>query len=130
MKGGKIKPIFSLPQLCTAKLFNIRESMTCTTSGIIYLLYCAKCKFAQYVGESQNSLKTRFYKHRSDINRNKGTYVTEHFNQADHSVNDLRCIIIEKVYSNTLTRRLRRENFWMNKLQTVYPLGLNSVNHS
>ena len=114
----------------TGESFNIRECMTCTTSGIIYLLYCAKCKYAQYTGETQNSLKTRFYLHRSEINRNKGTHVTEHFNQADHSVDDLRCIIIEKVYSNTLTRRLRRENFWMNKLQTVYPLGLNSVNHS
>ena len=114
----------------TGESFNIRECMTCTTSGIIYLLYCAKCKCAQYTGETQNSLKTRFYLHRSEINRNKGTHVTEHFNQADHSVDDLRCIIIEKVYSNTLTRRLRRENFWMNKLQTVYPLGLNSVNHS
>ena len=114
----------------TAELFTIRENMTCTTTGIIYLLYCTKCKGCQYVGETQNSLKTRFYLHRSNVNKNTGTHITRHFNQTDHSLEDLRCTIIEKVFNNNLSQRLKREKFWIRKLKTVHPFGLNSVEHS
>eukprot|EP00745_Piridium_sociabile_P013804 TRINITY_DN2026_c0_g1_i5.p1 TRINITY_DN2026_c0_g1~~TRINITY_DN2026_c0_g1_i5.p1 ORF type:complete len:690 (-),score=105.99 TRINITY_DN2026_c0_g1_i5:520-2589(-) len=110
----------------TGETFTIREKLTCTSTGIIYLLFCSKCRCSQYVGETKNSLKTRFYLHRSNINTNTGTLITRHFNQPDHSLANLRCIIIEKVFNNTLAQRLKRENFWIKKLKTISPFGLNS----
>ena len=114
----------------TGDIFTVREGMTCETAGIIYLLFCGKCKGVQYVGETKNSLRKRFYLHRSNINENTGTHVTSHFNEDDHSLSDLRCSMIEKVYSNTTDQRLKREKFWIKILQTVFLSGLNSLEHS
>ncbi|XP_070203199.1 uncharacterized protein [Littorina saxatilis] len=51
----------------TREHFEVRHRMSCTSSNIIYTLYCNKCDHAQYIGETKNSLKTRFYLHRSHI---------------------------------------------------------------
>jgi hypothetical protein len=110
----------------TSETFTIRQKMTCETPNIIYLLFCSKCKKSQYIGETKNSLKQRFYQHRSNININTGTLVTLHFNQVDHSLDDMRCIVIEKVYSQIHSRRLAREAFWVSKLKTLSPYGLNT----
>ena len=44
----------------------IRGYVTCTTSNIIYLISCRICGI-QYIGETKNSLKKRFYGHRSTL---------------------------------------------------------------
>ena len=64
----------------TGEVFTIRHKMTCDSSNIVYLLYCDTCRHTQYIGETKNSLRTRFYQHRSNINTNTGTHVTRHFN--------------------------------------------------
>ena len=110
----------------TLETFHIRHTLTCETENIIYMLYCDKCNNSQYVGETKNKLKTRFYLHRSNINKNTGTLVTKHFNQRDHSLANMKCIAIEKVHTNNLQKRLQRENFWKTKLKTDTPLGLNT----
>ena len=112
----------------TGTLFNIRDSMTCETSNIVYLIYCNKCPTARYVGETMNSLKTRFYLHRNHIKKNAGTHLTSHFNKPDHSLQDMRCHGIEIVRHPTLDARLNREAFWRNKLHTLFPEGLNTLN--
>ena len=111
----------------TKETFTIRHTLTCETENIIYMLYCDKCNHSQYVGETKNKLKTRFYQHRSNINKNTGTLVTKHFNQTGHSLNDMKCIAIEKVHTDNLKRRLQRERFWISKLKTSTPEGLNTI---
>ena len=91
------------------------------------MLFCSKCPQTQYIGETKNTLKQRFCQHRSNINKNTGTLVTQHFNQHDHSLSDLRCIAIEKQHTLNHNSRLRRETFWMHKLKTVTPQGLNTL---
>ena len=44
----------------------IRGHITCTTSNIIYLISCRICGI-QYIGETKNSLKKRFYGHKSTV---------------------------------------------------------------
>ena len=110
----------------TSETFTIRHNMTCETTNLVYLLFCHKCNHTQYVGETKNTLKQRFYLHRSNIKTNTGTPVALHFNQPNHSLSDLRCIPIEKQFSNIHENRLRRERFWINKLKTVLPHGLNT----
>ena len=109
--------------------FTIRSHYTCDTTNIVYLLWCQKCNHSQYVGETKNSLRARFYQHRSDIHLKKGkcTHVVEHFNRENHSLQDLRCLVIERVYTESCLARNKREDFWRKKLQTVYPKGLNTL---
>ncbi|KAL8561484.1 hypothetical protein ACOMHN_011166 [Nucella lapillus] len=111
----------------TGEIFTIRHRMSCETTNIVYLLYCDLCQNTQYIGETQNSLKSRFYQHRSNVNKNTGTHVTLHFNRPSHTLQNIKCLPIEKVYSDTKEKRLQREFFWMNKLKTVYPMGLNTL---
>ena len=111
----------------THETFTIRQRFTCDTTNIVYILFCDKCNLSQYTGQSKNSLKTRFYLHRSHITKNTGTKVTRHFNQTDHSLQNMKCIIIEKVHSHTEKARLQREDFWRKKLRTVAPFGLNTL---
>ena len=107
--------------------YTIRHNLTCTSTNIIYLLYCNKCNNSQYVGVTKNSLKTRFYQHRSNINKNTGTLVTKHFNSVNHSLLNLKCLPIEKLFCYNNDARLRRETFWINKLETLTPNGLNTL---
>ena len=109
----------------TKEVFTLRHTFTCDSSNIVYLLFCTKCRGTQYVGQTENSLRQRFYLHRSDIRANRGTLVTKHFNSPDHTLHDVRCLPIEKVHSNLLSKRLEREWFWMKKLDTITPSGLN-----
>ena len=111
----------------TKEVFTIRHRLTCETTNVIYLLFCDKCDHCQYVGETQNKLKTRFYLHRSQIKQNAGTLVTKHFNSPGHSLENMKAIAIEKVFSECLEARLKRENFWKKKLKTLTPFGLNTL---
>ena len=111
----------------TSESFTIRTSMNCETKNVVYLLFCSKCNKTQYIGETKNKLKQRFYLHRSNINKNTGTLVTQHFNQPHHTLQNMKCIAIEKIRSDSHTIRIARETFWIFKMQTLTPLGLNSI---
>ena len=106
--------------------FTMRGRFTCETTNMVYLLFCNTCRYAQYVGETKNSLWARFAQHRSDIKRNTGTLVTRHFNSPNHTIENLKCVVVERVHSNKVTARKKRESFWMSKLQTLTPDGLNT----
>ena len=110
----------------TGQQFTIRDKMSCETSNVVYLLFCDICPHTQYVGQTKNCLRTRFYLHRSNINTNTGTHVSTHFNKPGHSLANLKCLAIERVHVGTLKRRLQRETFWISKVKTLFPHGLNA----
>ena len=92
----------------TGQVFKIRHSLTCTSSSIVYLIDCARCADAQYVGETGQPLKKRIYGHRSsiksDTNRAGESYraetlVAKHFQGGVHSLADMRVQIIEQCHS-------------------------------
>ena len=109
----------------TGEVFTIRHKMTCDSSNIVYLLYCDTCIHTQYIGETKYSLRTRFYQHRSNINTNTGTHVTRHFNSQNHTLANMKCLAIEKVHTDDTEKRQGRESFWIRKMRTLFPLGLN-----
>ena len=81
-------------------------------SKINYLIEWKKCG-KQYIGETKRYLHQRFGEHRSSI-LNYGhfpnsTPVSEHFNQADHSINDVLLIPFELIRSNRDSVRKARE---------------------
>ena len=61
-----------------------------------------------------------------------GLAIDRHFDQQDHDFNrDFRLILIEEISKRNLTKEqmrellLRREDFWMLKLDTLAPNGFN-----
>ena len=83
--------------------------------------------FLRLLGRRPRRVKTRFYQHYSNINKNTGTLVTKHFNQTDHSIHNMKRVVVEKVHSDKRDDRLRTEAFWIQKLKTVAPCGLNPL---
>jgi hypothetical protein len=112
----------------TQEVFEHRTAFTCTSANLIYVLWCNQCRNTQYVGETMTPLKKRFYQHYQDIRTNKGTLVTRHFNLPGHTIKDMKVMPIELAHCAPAdhARRLTREAFWMTKLRTTYPLGLNT----
>ena len=111
----------------TGESFHIRHHMTCMSKNIIYILFCDKCNHTQYVGQTQQTLKLRFNQHFSNIRKNTGTLVTHHFNKQHHSLFNLKCMPIEQVHTDNTDTRLNRERFWITKLRTLSPRGMNMI---
>ena len=69
--------------------------------------------------------------HRSAIKKGGQSLVHRHFHQPNHSVDDMRVQILEKIYhssgSPSLSTPLRRERelFWIKELGTAKPYGFN-----
>ena len=76
-----------------------------------------------YIGETKRHLHQRFGERRSSI-LNYGhfpnsTPVSEHFNQADHSINDVLLIPLELIRSNCDSVRKAREAHLIDKAMTL-----------
>ena len=104
------------------KTYPIRQSFSCTSSNLIYLITCLKCK-KQYVGYTVTQLHDRINRHRSTILTDQTRYFSIHFNFEDHS---LRHISVQAIDSaSTLVELKRLERFWILTLETYVPKGLN-----
>ena len=51
--------------------------------------------------------------------------VASHFNQLDHSLEDLRVMAIENINNNCKKQRKLRESYWIFELRTLTPERLN-----
>ncbi|GFO28084.1 hypothetical protein PoB_005458900 [Plakobranchus ocellatus] len=98
--------------------------LTCNSNNIIYLITYQKC-FKQYVGQTCQTLRSRFNHHRFTIHNDRDTPVAKHFNLIDHNIQHLNIIAIDHFpHSNTISR-LNKETFWIHTLKTTEPQGLN-----
>ena len=113
------------------KIYKIFHLVSCKDKNVIYLLECRKCDYEGYVGKSELPMNLRMNCHRSDARRTNKLAVDTHFLQQGHNFErDAKFTIIEKItksFSPTETTKLllRRENFWMEKLNTIEPYGFN-----
>ena len=79
----------------------------CDSQNVVYILFCAKCPNAVYVGETSNRFRFRFNNHKHSIKHNFSGYpVAMHFNEQSHTMEDLRCIIIKNHVPNMDNRKL------------------------
>ena len=82
----------------------------CETDNIVYLISCTKCENCHYVGETGDTMRNRVYGHRS-----KNSVVNkEHFSLEDHTLNDMKIIVLSSY--NKLKRTVYRrgiEFFYM-----------------
>ena len=95
---------------------------------------CSLCKI-QYVGKRETPFNIRLNSHRKDANGNnpKTILVSIHFKQPGHNFHKhVKFTLIEQINStintevDTIKIRLKiREDFWILKLDTLTPKGLN-----
>ena len=108
------------------KKFNYRLTFKfdCQTQNVVYVITCSKCK-EQYVGQTERTLSMRFSEKRGYVNTKKLDKATgHHFNQAAHSLSDMRVSVLEKVHSKDPHMRETRESIYINKLNTFHK-GMN-----
>ena len=116
---------------------HLQSRMTCQSASLIYLIECKSCG-ERYVGESKTSLHERLAGHRSDIKNKKNTPVAKHFNNGTcNGLDDLAITPLELVPQchptdelglvsiKDIVHRMEREQFWMKKLKTRDPWGMN-----
>ena len=131
----------------TNRTYIVPQKFTCRFNNLIYLITCRKCKF-QYVGQTKNCLKDRFQQHFLDIKHAsnwsrappsaiaKGpTNVGLHFTRRGHNIHDVQINIIELIKLNPShpkcqTLRDSKEIYWMHKLKTLVPYGINATDGS
>ena len=110
----------------TGETFIIYCNANCKTENIIYLLECAICGL-QYIGETKQQLSKRLNGHRSDANCKPDLPLSRHLRSTGHhdSFGKLKVTIIDHNPKWDDKSRQERESFWIRKLKTLSPNGIN-----
>ena len=138
-----ILPLNHVKSTVCNKNFSIltNSDLSCKSNNIVYLITCSVCKI-QYVGETGRNFDIRMSEHIKFIERkSKNMRIYQHFTNDEHFTDNngnilptnkrLRFQIIESIKSVNLSDgdarklRLNRELYWISKMKTAYPLGLN-----
>ena len=95
------------------------------------MIECILCD-KQYVRKAETRFNVRLNNHRKDVSKVEAIMIWKHFQQGSHNFNNhAKFTIIDQLTNTskskeTLTQRLiERENFWILKLDTLYPEGFN-----
>lgn len=110
----------------TGAIYTIFCNVNCKTTNTIYTIQC-RCGM-QYVGESEQPFHKRMNGHRSDYNRKPDLPVSRHLRSPGHSEEDLNRLTITIIDHNSSwskDERCSRESFWIKKLKTLAPNGIN-----
>lgn len=94
------------------------------SKNCVYLITCVQCGL-QYVGETGNTIATRFTQHKHNIIKKKKTLtpLVAHF--ISHGWKSVSVCVIQMNPGWSAPQRRRAERGWINKLKTRYPKGLN-----
>ncbi|KAK3108921.1 hypothetical protein FSP39_018704 [Pinctada imbricata] len=104
--------------------YKIKGNLNCKTQNLIYSLRCKKCDKTVYVGQTGRTLYERMMVTISNVRNKKCDLITEHFNKNGHTLRDFQIVGIEKTFGGEISR-LTKESFWIKKLKTLLPEGLN-----
>lgn len=108
----------------TGRTYKIFGNTSCRTDNCIYLISCKVCS-KQYVGET-GDLRRRINNHRSTIKTKKVKEpVGEHFNTSGHKWEDMTVLVIDHNPHWTDAERKSKEKFWMHRLKSFRPDGMN-----
>ena len=88
-------------------IYQIRHSFSCTSTNLVYLISCTKCK-KQYIGCTTKQLNVRINHHRSCINNKKPTFIHKHFNLPDHSITNLKVQPIDTTHQTLFLMHLHQ----------------------
>ena len=103
----------------------ITGHFSCITEHVVYCLSCTKCPSIVYVGETGRRLADRFREHRRDIiNGRNDLPVPAHFNQPNHTLEDMKVAVLKAGLANQEYRK-KQEMRLIFKYGTVGPTCLN-----
>ena len=104
--------------------YNINGHGMCNTKNCIYLICCnvENCHM-KYVGFTTTKLNKRLAGHRANIlNGTEGCIMLDHFTK-HHNITNMVIKPIDICDGKVLHKR---EQFWMQELNTIFPYGLNN----
>ena len=106
------------------KKYNINGHGKCDTRNCIYLISCKhKNCHMKYIGFTTTKLNKRLAGHRANILYGTESYIMmEHFTK-HHTIADMVIKPIDICDGKVLRKR---EQYWMQELNTIFPYGLNS----
>ncbi len=100
---------------------DIKNSLQCTTKGIIYCVTCLRCGDL-YIGETGHILADCFREHLAYIRNAKvGKEVASHFNQAGHTIDNVAVSGIS--YQRMISQRYIKEARLIRNISTIVPLA-------
>lgn len=108
----------------TQEIFQTLAKGDIRTKNCVYLIYCSVCPLL-YVGETGNTIATRFSQHKHNIlkGKNTDTILVQHF--MVHGWDALQASVIEcNPYWSTAMRKFA-ERQWIKRLEAKDPGGLN-----
>ena len=127
----QVKTTTYFKSLQTNRSFKIHHTVNCTSEYVIYLMECILCS-KQYVGKAETAFNIRLNNHRKDVKKANAILACKHFQSPNHNFNQhAKFTIIDKLTNTNkpkeiLRQRLiERENFWIEKLDTLHPKGFN-----
>ncbi|WP_419619241.1 GIY-YIG nuclease family protein, partial [Thiolapillus sp.] len=103
---------------------NITKQFNCQTYNIVYVIHCTKCA-KLYIGETGRTLDTRFKEHLADIKHHRDKPVANHFNQAGHSIHNIRVKGLWLLFTDNASDRKDMESHLIDKLGSRRPGGIN-----
>ena len=114
----------------TGEKYKIRQDISCKSENIIYLVNYKNCRM-QGVGSCKGFAK-RVSNYISSIERKSPECkIEQHFLQQGHSIQDfavLGIVKLENLPPDPKERLREFEGYWMVKLNTLEPHGMNSIN--
>ena len=106
----------------TGRTYSIRQSLNCTSSFVIYLATCQKCR-GQYVGKSETPFKIRHSNHRQEIKRGVGGLGQHYGGRNGCQYESISIQLIEQVKEGDSQALENREVFWQNQLRCYIQNG-------
>ena len=109
--------------------YHVNHKLNCDDKCLIYLITCKVCKI-QYVGQTTEKFRLRWNNYRNCFRKTQREEVVpqqsfhNHFLREDHNglLADAEITLIDKTDGADPTRR---ERYWIHKLMTRHPNGLN-----
>ena len=114
----------------TKETFQIFHNLRCKSENLIYLLQCRICQLP-YVHKSETPFKIHLNNHRKDAKSQASILACKHFNEQNHNFQQhAEITLIEQIKKQTTAEETRiilkrRKNFWVLRLKTLSPDGLN-----
>ena len=105
----------------------LKGSTDCKTMNVVYLISCGECG-KQYVGETKGLLSVRMNGHRDDWKhkRFERSPVAEHFWLPGHDfLSHASVCCLDHNSGWTDKTRKQRESYWIRRLNTLNPSGIN-----
>lgn len=99
------------------------EQYTCNTSNLVYIITCTHCN-KKYIGETKYTVMVRLQQHLYNIkNQRTKTHIVQHFGEFGKNYLSIMILQANKIWTDK--QRKKREYYWINKINTIFPKGFN-----